>query len=266
MAVSLERDASARACVVRLDGDVDLAIVPELREALAEVVDTGCDNVVLDLEHVTYVDSTGLGLIVWLDRQLAPCEGKVVLAGANGDVTRILELSGLIGVAPTVSSRESVGDALAGLEHRVESDELVWAESILLPAQAESLAEVRTAVCDLLATVELSEPSLFDVKVAVGEALANAVRHGSPGGVDDQVRIDVAAFDDRVEIQVRDRGHGFEQAPPESAGDNLFASGGRGVLFMKALMDRVDFARDAATGGTVVTLVKRLPVRRDGHR
>ena len=40
--------------------------------------------------------------------------GPGVEAGANQDVSRILELSGLIGVAPTISARESVGSALAG--------------------------------------------------------------------------------------------------------------------------------------------------------
>ena len=262
MGVTVDRDPAARSCIVRLDGDVDMALVPYIREQLETIVETGCLNVVLDLADVDYVDSSALGLIVWLDRRLAPCEGRLVLAGANCEVSRILEISGLVGVAPTISSRESVDEAVAALKPASESHDLCWTESIMLPAQAESLAQVRTAVCDLLAAVDLSESGLFDVKVAVGEALANAVRHGSPGGATDQIRVDIGAYDDRVVIQVRDRGSGFDT---ERAGDddNLFAAGGRGVLFMRALMDGVDFSTDPSTGGTVVTLEKRLRYRRE---
>jgi anti-anti-sigma factor len=258
----VEIDESSKACVVRLDGELDLSVVPELRGSLSEIIKTGCAHVVLDLEHVGYVDSTALGLLVWLDRQLEPCEGRLVLTGANPDVARILELSGLVGVAPTIGARESVEDALSGLEPSDTTSALRWSESMVLPAQVESLADVRTAVCDLLSAVKLSDASLFDVKVAIGEALANAVRHGSPGGESDQVRIDLEVYEDRIVVRVRDRGTGYQElAGTPTAGDDLFASGGRGVVFMRALMDHVDFAEDPSTGGTMVSLEKKLPVR-----
>jgi anti-anti-sigma factor len=261
--LDIERPHGVGACVVHLDGEVDLSIVPELREELEELVETGCVHVVLDLGGVTYVDSTALGLIVWLDRQLAPAQGKLVLTGANRDVGRILELSGLVDIAPTLSTRDSVGEALVGLEPGSSAGEaLRWSESMMLPAQIDALADVRQAVCDLLGTVELSESALFDVKVAVGEALANAVRHGSPGGEADQIRVDVSAYQDRIVVQVRDRGAGFTPGGPDDEDGNVYASSGRGVLFMRALMDDVGFARDESTGGTVVTLEKRLALRK----
>lgn len=261
MGVTIEKDPSARAYVLRLSGEIDHANVPEIREMLEEIVDAGCFHVIFDLEHVSYLDSAALGLIVWLDHRIAPCDGRLILVGANKDVSRILELAGLIDVAPTISARETVEVALTGLKPSKPSSVLHWSESMLLPAQAESLARVRGAICDLLSSVEMGPSALFDVKVAVGEALANAVRHGSPGGERDQVRIDVSAYEDHVTIQVRDKGTGFDAEGDESDGDYLFAAGGRGVLFMKALMDRVEFSRDATTGGTVVTLEKRLRVK-----
>jgi len=263
MEVTVEKDPGARAHVLRLSGEIDHANVPEIREMLDKIVDTGCFHVVFDLEHVSYLDSAGLGLIVWLDHRLAPGDGRLILVGANKDVSRILELAGLIDVAPTISASETVEAALTGLEPSKPTAVLHWSESILLPAQTESLASVRGAVCDLLSTVDIGPSALFDVKVAVGEALANAIRHGSPGGENDQIRIDVSAYEDHVTIQVRDRGTGFDAEGDMPSGDYLFAAGGRGVLFMRALMDHVEFSRDATTGGTVVTLEKRLRVRKD---
>jgi stage II sporulation protein AA (anti-sigma F factor antagonist) len=258
----MERDARTEACIVHLSGEIDIATVPDIQAALEKAIDTGCRQAVLDLARVTYIDSSALGLLVWLDHELAPNEGKVVIAGANTDVSRILELSGLVGVAPTISARESVDSALAGLEPS-EAGELRWTETILLPARADSLAGVRSQVAEVLEPVELTEAARFDIKVAVGEAVANAVRHGSPGGERDEVRIDVSAFDDRVVIEVRDRGHGFDDGDTPS-GDDLFASSGRGLVFMRALMDDVDFESDADGGGAVVRLVKRLSLRRNG--
>ena len=57
-------------CIVRLVGDVDLAVVPELQEGLDEALVGGCENVVLDLAEVTYADSSALGFLVWLDRRI----------------------------------------------------------------------------------------------------------------------------------------------------------------------------------------------------
>jgi anti-anti-sigma factor len=259
MSVRIERDRETRACVVRMSGEIDLGVVPEIRDELGEIVNSGCVRVILDLAEVSYIDSTALGLLVWLDRQLAPFEGRLYVSGANPDVARILELSGLIGVAPTISARATVEDALAGLEHVDEGATPVWSESIVLPADVESLARVREAVVDLLESVGMSESALFDVKVAVGEALANAVRHGSPGGESDEVTVDVVAYEDRVRVIVRDSGHGFDGVEGVD-GDDVFAAGGRGILFMRALMDNVEFSRDPA-GGTAVLLEKHLRLR-----
>lgn len=256
MPVHIERSTESRTCILRLEGELDLGVVPEVRECLDGVLDGGCENVVLDFAEVVYADSSALGLLVWLDHRLAPSGGKVVLAGANRDVSRVLELSGLVGVAPCIATSSSVSIALEGLTLAPAPAELKWTESFSVPARVESLARTRNQVCEMLAPLGMAEASLFDLKVAIGEALANAVRHGSPGGERDDVEIEVSVYDDRVVITVKDRGDGFAGEP--SCGDDVYASSGRGVMFMRALMDQVGFGA-AAGGGTVVTLVKHLP-------
>lgn len=251
--VRVEREDDSRACVVYLDGEVDLAVVPEIREELEAVIGAGCTNVLLDLSKVTYADSTALGLLVWADRKLAPLEGKLILCGANGDVTRILELSGLVGVAPTISARPTLADALAGVELETPAEQPLWNELLSTPADVERLAATRLRVTELIEPLGIDESGIFDIKVAVGEALANAVRHGSPHGAEDRIVVSVTAYGDRVAISVTDSGCGFDGSP--EASDDVYAPSGRGVMFMRALMDSVQFAR-CAGGGTMVTLVK----------
>jgi anti-anti-sigma factor len=255
--IRIEREAASPACVAHIRGEIDFAVVPELREALDAVIGDGCCNVVMDLVGVTYADSSALGLLVWIDKRLQPYGGKLVLAGADRNVSRVLELSGLIGVAPSVSAATSVDDALGGLDLPIDQSPPQWAERVEAPAVIESMSWVRTRIVEIIEPLGMPEPDLFDLKVAVGEALANAVRHGSPGGPSDVVSVDVEAFHDRVEVLISDAGHGFDGVA--TCGDDVYASSGRGVIFMRALMDRVDFL-PCSGGGTTVRLVKRLPV------
>jgi len=254
--INIDREPDSPACVVRLSGDIDFATVPAVRDAIDGAIRDGCTSVVLDLTGVRYADSSALGLLVWIDKRLQPHGGKLVLAGADRNVSRVLELSGLIGVAPTLSASSSVGEALEGLELPIEPHDAVWTKHLDAPAAVERMSEVRTCVVDWVRPLGMPETGLFDLKVAVGEALANAVRHGSPSGGQDTVAIDVTAFDDRVEVLISDHGHGFDG--DAACGDDVYASGGRGVMFMRALADRVEF-RPCDGGGTAVRLVKRLP-------
>jgi anti-anti-sigma factor len=256
MTVQVSREGDSRACVVTLDGEIDLSVVPEVREELEAVIGAGCSEVVLDLTGVTYADSTALGLLVWLDRRLLPIDGKLILCGANRDVARILELSGLIGVAPTISARATLAEALSGVDFAGPEVAPEWTETLTAPADVECLASTRMRVIELLEPLSLDESALFDVKVAVGEALANAVRHGSPGGATDEIAVSVTAYADRVSVSVADSGCGFDGSPASSS-DDVYASSGRGIMFMRALMDSVQFM-GCEGGGTMVTLVKSI--------
>jgi anti-anti-sigma factor len=252
--LTLERQIGTGTCVARLSGDIDAVTVPSVREGIETVISEGFHTIVLDLTHVDYLDSSALGLLVWADHQLQPFSGALLLAGAGRDVARILELSGLIGVAPSVFVSESVEAALSGLTPPSAKGEPLWARSFEVPGDARLMSDARARIAEILAPLGLSDSSVFDIKVAVGEALANAIRHGSPQGPLDVIGVEVTAFEDRVEITVSDNGSGFDGRAVSST--DVFAPSGRGVLFMRALMDAVDFA-SGADGGTRVRLAKR---------
>lgn len=242
--------------MLKAEGDIDLAVVPDIQSALEDAIEAGFINVVIDLGKVYYVDSSALGLLVWLDYKLTGTEGKVVLTGANENVARILEISGLVSVAGSVKTEDSVEDALKGLDIVAVVGDPTWAQEMSLPAEVGSLATVRERVSAMVSTLGFSETALFDIKVALGEALANAVRHGSPTDGVATISVTIRAFEDRVELAVADSGGGFDEA--HTGTNDLYASGGRGIMFMRALMDDVRFS-SATEGGTVVTLMKHRP-------
>lgn len=257
MTFTVERHDELRAGVVHIVGDIDMATIPQLRAALDSLVEGGYPNIVLDLQETQYADSSALGMLVWLDRRLQDAAGRVVLAGANRDVRRILALSRIMSVAPTICQEQDADTAMHAFDRVQVTIRELWSEELSIPAEVGALASVRERVCGLIEPLGFPGPALFDVKVALGEALANAVRHGS-AGVAARVVVRVRAYEDKVVLEIEDSGIGFDGE--HVCSDDLYASGGRGIMFMRALMDHVEFGPSQA-GGTTVTLVKhRIPV------
>jgi len=88
--------------VVIASGEIDLATSPELRKALLGPQATA-KTVVLDLRAVTFIDSSGLGVIVGQQKRARETgDGFAVVVGGASAVERILELSGLVKVLDIV--------------------------------------------------------------------------------------------------------------------------------------------------------------------
>lgn len=83
------------ATVLRLRGELDLRTVPRLREGLARAVAEDGGDVVVDLAAVGFVDSTGLSALLNALRRLTRARRRLVLAGAHGQVEKMLRLTRL---------------------------------------------------------------------------------------------------------------------------------------------------------------------------
>lgn len=120
-------------------------------------------------------------------------------------------------------------------------------------AKAEHLADVRRLVERLATKSSLNREQVSDFLTAVDEATANAIRHGSPQGERNLVRVVCHPLPDALIVEVRDQGTGFATSampampPPD-------AQGGRGLPLMCALADKVEVA--STPRGTTVTLKK----------
>ncbi len=77
---------------IRVAGELDAFTVPEVRTALAEAHDR---DVVLDLAGVTFIDSSGLAMIVEARHRLEGEQHRLVLGPRSAVVQRLLELSGV---------------------------------------------------------------------------------------------------------------------------------------------------------------------------
>jgi serine/threonine-protein kinase RsbW len=132
------------------------------------------------------------------------------------------------------------------------------AVSLNLPSCPGTIEAVDAVVGEVAASAGFDSDSTEDVQIAVREAVTNAVVHGNGRDESRRVRLQIAVSPAGLEVQVHDHGRGFDPSdvPDPRAPENLCRSGGRGILFMRSLMDEVRFLR-AADGGTQVILSKR---------
>lgn len=102
--------------VVVAAGDIDLAVAPSLRESLAELLDAGHCDIVVDLIDATFLDSVALGVLVGALEQCRQAGGDLHLVVTDPRILRVLGITGLASTFTTHSSRDELRRAArAGL-------------------------------------------------------------------------------------------------------------------------------------------------------
>lgn len=96
---------------MNVSGEVDLHTAPMLRERIHELTEQGTDRIVLDLSELSFMDSTGLGVLVAGLKRLKSRDGELVLAGMQDPVKKILQVTGLDKV---FDMRSSVAEVTGG--------------------------------------------------------------------------------------------------------------------------------------------------------
>ena len=128
-----------------------------------------------------------------------------------------------------------------------------------IPARPEFVALARLVVSSLASTRrDLADDRIDDLKVAVSEACTNAIEAHRTAKSDDSVVVRCAEFDDRLEISIEDRGHGFDpeslpEHPPVTDPDRLNFERGLGIPLIRTLVDEVAF--EPSSSGTAVRMV-----------
>lgn len=80
---------------VTVSGEIDVHSAPGLRERLGAAMTGDVDRVVVDLEQVTFLDSTGLGVLVAAHKALRAAGHGFALVCSTPRVLRIIEITGL---------------------------------------------------------------------------------------------------------------------------------------------------------------------------
>jgi anti-sigma B factor antagonist len=90
--------------VVTIHGELDVASAPTLRERLIGLVNDGSNHLVLDLEGLDFIDSTGLGSIISALKRARTNDGDLRLVCTQSRIRRLFEITALDKAFPLHSS------------------------------------------------------------------------------------------------------------------------------------------------------------------
>jgi anti-sigma regulatory factor (Ser/Thr protein kinase) len=118
------------------------------------------------------------------------------------------------------------------------------------PAELARVSEARRFAEAAAAAFGLDEDARYSVKLAMSEAVTNAIQHGS-SSARDQIHVSVDRQGDALVFEVRDSG----RFVPRVARRGDMPTRGRGLEFMRQLMDEVQL--EPGAGGTLLRFLKR---------
>lgn len=131
-----------------------------------------------------------------------------------------------------------------------------------IPAEPEYIDVVRYTLYGIAANYGFSYEAIEDMKVAVSEAVNNAVLHAYTDADTQKVDVRFETFAEGIQISVKDYGASFDTAsvrfrakPVEESDIQQVSAGGLGIYLMQALMDEVQVI---SKEGTEVILTKLL--------
>jgi serine/threonine-protein kinase RsbW len=131
----------------------------------------------------------------------------------------------------------------------------------VIPSDTALGQEVQERIVSRLEQLEFPPRDVFGVRLALEEALVNAIKHGNGMDPNKSVRIQWRIDPESVCVEIEDEGPGFIPAeiPDPTAEENLERPCGRGIMLMRSFMSRVEYQGR----GNKVLLEKRRDAKRD---
>jgi serine/threonine-protein kinase RsbW len=126
-----------------------------------------------------------------------------------------------------------------------------YSTDVFISSDPVEARQIQEEIERQLKTTEFSEKEIFSIKLALEEALVNAIKHGNHFDRAKKVRIAYNVRPERFDIVITDEGTGFDPAdvPDPTAVENLERPCGRGLMLMRYYMSEVTFS---PSGNSVV--------------
>lgn len=115
-------------------------------------------------------------------------------------------------------------------------------EEIFTISEPQKVQEIIETTERKIAAAQICDSIANDVMVALLEAVNNAIIHGNQRNFDKYVTVRMTISDGKIELCVTDQGSGFDPTLVDdpSRPENLFRPNGRGLYFIRQLMDEVE--------------------------
>jgi serine/threonine-protein kinase RsbW len=130
-------------------------------------------------------------------------------------------------------------------------DERVEEFEVVIPSDTAAGQPVQDRIVQHLEALKYDDRDVFGVRLAIEEALVNAIKHGNRMDPNKTVRVFCRVNHQKIRIEVEDQGEGFvpSDVPDPTADENLERPCGRGIMLMRAFMTLIEYN---AAGNRVV--------------
>jgi serine/threonine-protein kinase RsbW len=127
--------------------------------------------------------------------------------------------------------------------------------SIVITSNDSASRDVQNKILNDVSRHGFSSDAVFAIKLALEEAMRNAIKHGNRFDPQKKVRIEATVTPGQAEIVIEDEGPGFTrtEVPDPTLPENLEKCGGRGIHLIEAYMNEVEWSR----GGRRIRMIKR---------
>jgi len=246
--------------LLKVQGEVDVYTAPELATRITEQAGA-YKFIIVDLGGTEYIDSSGIGVLSGCQGQVQELGGSLRIVTTNDRVLRAFRIAGIPDMRLVFPTVEAAMESARGRQEVAEGrrQPIRGELQMTLLRRPEYVATVRLVVGSIGARLDLSYQEVEDIKLAVGEAWANALRHGAPVEGPDRIHLDLNFDEDTLVIQVRDPSThvDWDDILARAESGQRVGAGGLGLMLMKHLMDEVEFG-SCPEEGNCVRLVKRL--------
>lgn len=99
--------------IIDVDGEMDLYNSYKLKELVTKMLEKQVKSFIINLEKVEYIDSSGIGALIFICSTLKKQNLKLFLTSVHGSVKKVIELTKLMGYFPITDTLE---DAIAKME------------------------------------------------------------------------------------------------------------------------------------------------------
>lgn len=135
--------------------------------------------------------------------------------------------------------------AAQGDKQLTTSSALDFPAKVSIPSDPAEARRIQQDIEDALKLHQYSEKEVFGIRLALEEALVNAIKHGNQMDRAKKVHISYRVRYEHFEIEIADEGPGFDptDVPDPTAPENLERCCGRGLMLMRHYMTEVDYSR-----------------------
>jgi anti-sigma B factor antagonist len=106
--LSLETRQEDGHTIIEVGGEIDVYTAPKLRDKITELVANGDYNLVIDMEKVDFLDSTGLGVLVGGLKKVRTHDGSMELICSQDRLLKIFRITGLAKVFTIHASEDAI--------------------------------------------------------------------------------------------------------------------------------------------------------------